>query len=141
MTELSEADGKVFRIEVDPGLTPTEIEHLQWRAQSAGLAADFYAVAVADDAVFAVPSPQASLSRQILLNEVAGAPPIETYQILEFHERDLGADARIVFYEMYQKRIGLDGIYAAISTVYVRRGERWLMLYHQQTPLRRGTAE
>ncbi|CAM4081524.1 nuclear transport factor 2 family protein [Nocardia ninae] len=118
-------------------LGPAEIEFLQWRALSAGEGAEFYDSVLADDAVLAVPSPHASLSRQIALNAVAGAPAIETYQILEFHERPLGADAHIVFYEMYQKRVGLDGIYAAISTVYIKRDNRWLMQYHQQTPLRR----
>ncbi|MFI6041621.1 DUF4440 domain-containing protein [Nocardia sp. NPDC051321] len=126
-------------ISADP--SPAEIEFQQWRALSAGSGAEFYDDVLADDAVLAVPSPHASLSKQIALNAVAGAPPIETYQILEFHERALGPDAHIVFYEMYQKRVGLDGIYAAISTVYTRRGNRWLMQYHQQTPLRRGSAE
>ncbi|MFI6213947.1 hypothetical protein ACIBCD_18310 [Nocardia brasiliensis] len=121
--------------------SPTEIEFLQWRALSAGDGAKFYDHATAADAVFAVPSPHASLSRRIMLNAVGTAPPIEAYQILEFHERSLGPDAHIVFYEMYQKRVGVDGIYAAISTVYIRRDNRWLMQYHQQTPLRRGSAE
>ncbi|WP_433654451.1 hypothetical protein ACQPW1_27415 [Nocardia sp. CA-128927] len=121
--------------------SPAEIEFQQWRALSAGKGAEFYDSVLVDDAVLAVPSPHATLSRQITLNAVAGAPPIETYQILEFHERALGPDAHIVFYEMYQKRVGLDGIYAAISTVYTRRNNRWLMQYHQQTPLRRGSVE
>ncbi|MFE9577495.1 DUF4440 domain-containing protein [Nocardia sp. NPDC006044] len=121
--------------------SPTEIEFEQWRALSAGTGAEFYDGVLADDAVLAVPSPHSSLSRQIALNAVAGAPPIETYQILEFHERPLGPDGYIVFYEMYQKRVGLDGIYAAISTVYIRRDNRWQMQYHQQTPINRGSGE
>lgn len=141
MSVLSEAGDKVSTISVSPDLTPTEIEFLQWRALSSGCGADFYAKVTAEEAVFAVPSPQSSLSRQRTLNEVANAPDIETYQILEFHERELDENSRIVFYEMYQKRVGLDGIYAAISTVYVRRQDRWLMMYHQQTPLQRGASE
>ncbi|MGY2060779.1 hypothetical protein ACW9HQ_38435 [Nocardia gipuzkoensis] len=118
---------------VDP--SPTEIEFRQWRELSAGTGAEFYADVTAEDAVFAVPSPHASLTRRVMLDAVAQAPRIEVYQILEFHERALGPEAFLVFYEMYQKRVGLDGIYAAISTVYVRRDGRWLMQYHQQTPL------
>ncbi|PXX71255.1 hypothetical protein DFR70_101677 [Nocardia tenerifensis] len=140
----------VTQAETNPGntvedfsadLSPAEIEFQQWRALSAGRGAEFYDAVLAEDAVLAVPSPHASLSRRIALNAVAGAPAIETYQILEFHERTLGPEAHIVFYEMYQKRVGLDGIYAAISTVYTRRHDRWLMLYHQQTPLRRVSVE
>lgn len=118
-------------------LSPVELEFRQWQVWTSGDAAEFYAAVMADDAVFAVPSPHATLTRQVALNAVAGAPAIETYQILEFHERQLGADAHLVFYEMYQKRVGLAGIYAAISTTYVRRADRWLMQYHQQTPLER----
>ena len=119
-------------------LSPVELELRQWQVWSSGGALEFYAAVMADDAVFAVPSPHATLTRQVALNAVAGAPLVETYQILEFHERELGADAHLVFYEMYQKRVGLAGTYAAISTTYVKRADRWLMQYHQQTPLERG---
>lgn len=119
-------------------LGPVELELRQWQAWTSGGGPSFYAEVMADDAVFAVPSPHATLTRQVALNAVATAPMIETYQILEFHERELGADAHLVFYEMYQKRVGLAGIYAAISTIYVKRADRWLMQYHQQTPLERG---
>jgi len=117
---------------------PVELELRQWQAWTSGDGPAFYAEFMADDAVFAVPSPHATLTRQVILNAVTTAPMIEAYQILEFHERELGADAHLVFYEMYQKRVGLPGIYAAISTIYVKRADRWLMQYHQQTPLERG---
>jgi Domain of unknown function (DUF4440) len=119
-------------------LSPVELELRQWQAWSSGDAPEFYAEIMADDAVLAVPSPHATLTRQVALNAIGMAPAIETYQVLELHERELGADAHLVFYEMYQKRMGLAGIYAAISTTYVKRADRWLMQYHQQTPLERG---
>ncbi|WP_306358394.1 MULTISPECIES: DUF4440 domain-containing protein [unclassified Nocardia] len=136
-TAVQDHGGSVAGEPDDP--SPTEIEFRQWRALSSDAGAEFYARVTAADAVFAVPSPHATLTRRTVLDAVAAAPRIETYQILEFHERALGPDAFLVFYEMYQKRVGLDGIYAAISTVYVRRNSRWLMQYHQQTPLQRGS--
>src|ERR1700730_10734382 len=107
-------------------LSPVELEFRQWQAWTSGDGAEFYAAVMADDAVFAVPSPHATLTQQTAANAVDTAPAIETYQILEFHERQLAADAHLVFYEMYQKRVGLAGIYAAISTTYVKRADRWL---------------
>jgi hypothetical protein len=115
-----------------------DIEYEQWEILSSDDGAEFYRRYLTDDGLMAVPSPHGIMDRDRVISEVEAAPPIVEYKLDDPQVIVGNNDSGIVVYSMYQRRRGLDGFRAAISSAYVRRDGAWRMVYHQQTPLLEG---
>jgi hypothetical protein len=106
------------------------IEESFWGA--AGDAAR-YAAHLAPDALHVFPG-MGVLDRDAVLAGVAGAEPWESVEMLEPRFVELGDDAAALVYAAHATRAAGEAYEVGITSVYRRRGGRWELVLHQQTP-------
>lgn len=110
-----------------------ELEREGWQALSNGSGADFYGAAMADEAMMALPV--GLLDRKACIDAMAAAPPWTTHELSDFQVVPLSETSAMVVYSAEAQREGQPPHRALMSTTYVQRDGRWLITFHQQTPL------
>jgi len=111
-----------------------EIESLErrgWEALSGPHGAVFYEDAMADDALMVFPG--MVMDKATAISTIREVQPWATHELSDVR---VAADdhAAIVTYRAAARRAGQPAYEAVMSSVYVRRGGRWLLLLHQQSP-------
>jgi uncharacterized protein (TIGR02246 family) len=111
-----------------------EIEQLErrgWEALSGPDGAAFYEDALADDGLMVFPG--MVMVKQTAISTIGEVQPWSTFELRDV--RVSGDDnAALVTYRAKAQRAGEPEYEAVMSSVYVRRGGRWLVLLHQQSP-------
>ena len=117
------------------GTLVAELEDLErrgWQALSSSAGADFYSEVMADDGLMVFPG--MVLDKQAALDAIKAAAPWSSFELIELRVIDLGQDSGVIIYRAAAQRRN-ESIYEAwMSSVYVRRGDRWLLVLHQQSP-------
>ena len=119
---------------MDPDDELIALETDGWRALSADAtqATEFYARVLDDTVVMLLPGGMRLTDRDEILRSMGGAP-WTSFALDDPRVVRLGADGAVVVYGVDAERDGAP--YAAlVSSAYVRRGERWRLAFHQQTP-------
>lgn len=111
-----------------------DLEKRGWTALSSGKAAaqEFYDTVLDSEVVMLFPGGTMLSSRDEILRSMAG-PPWAWFRIEEARTLALGDDAGLIAYRAKAQREGGEVYSALISSVYVRRGSEWKMVFHQQT--------
>ena len=117
-----------------PATDPLELERRGWEALATGAddAAAYYRDVLADDAVMVFPGGVVVDGRDAILSSMGG-PPWSSYELADEVVHRHG-DTAVVVYRAAAEREGQPTYEALISTVYVRDGDRWRLVLHQQTP-------
>ncbi len=110
-----------------------EMERQGWRALGNGTAAEFYADAMTDEAVMALPI--GLLDRKACIEAMAAAPPWSSHELSDFRVVSLAETSAMVVYSATAQREGQPPYRAIMSTIYVVKDDGWLITFHQQTPL------
>ena len=111
-----------------------DLENKGWLALSKGAdaALEFYDKVLDEEVIMLFPGDMYLSDRDEILR-LMDSPPWEWYRIEPPVAQALGDRAGLLVYRVEAQRPG-DEIYKAlVCSVYVRRGERWKMTFHQQT--------
>jgi ketosteroid isomerase-like protein len=111
-----------------------EIEALErrgWEALSGPDGATFYEDAMADDGLMVFPG--MVMDKATALATIRDVQPWSTFELADVR---VAADdnTALVTYRASARRAGQPEYVAVMSSVYVRRGDRWLLMLHQQSP-------
>ena len=111
------------------------LEEEGWRALSDGpeAATAFYERVLDDAVVMLLPGGLRLDDRATVIGSLAG-PPWASYDLESPRVLPLGEDAAAVTYGVVARRDGAAPYSALMSSLYVRRGGRWRLALHQQTP-------
>ncbi|HZQ34578.1 MAG TPA: nuclear transport factor 2 family protein [Dehalococcoidia bacterium] len=109
------------------------LEERGWQALSSDAGRAYYAGNLADDAVLIVPG--TVLDKQTWLDALQSPRPWVEHRIEDARLVTLTPDCATLVYRATARRAGEAAYPALISSTYVRRGGRWLLAVHQQTPL------
>jgi len=111
------------------------LEEEGWRALSDGpeAATAFYERVLDDAVVMLLPGGLRLDDRATVIASLAG-PPWASYDLESPRVLPLGEDTAVVTYGVVARRDGAAPYSALMSSVYVRRGGRWRLVLHQQTP-------
>jgi hypothetical protein len=111
-----------------------DLEERGWTALSSGEAAarEFYEAVLDREVVMLFPGGTVLSSRTEILRSMGG-PPWAWFRIEEPRTLALGNDAGLIAYRAKAQRQGGEVYPALISSVYVRRGREWKLVFHQQT--------
>jgi uncharacterized protein (TIGR02246 family) len=112
------------------------LERRGWEALSGPDGADFYRDAMADDGLMVFPG--LVLDKATTLRAIAAAPPWSRFELEDVREIAATPDSAIVVYRATAQREGEDPYEANMTSVYARRGGRWQLVLHQQTPVATG---
>ena len=121
-------------------LSSDEIEALErqgWEALSSPNAARFYEEVMADDGLMVFPS--LVMDKQAALRAIHQAEPWSTFELSDVRVT-ASQGVRLIIYRAVAQRSGQPQYQAVMSSVYVRRGDDWKLLLHQQTPSRSSSA-
>ncbi|MGY1760283.1 nuclear transport factor 2 family protein [Geodermatophilus sp. SYSU D00779] len=112
------------------------LEEEGWRALSdgPGAATAFYERVLDEEVVMLLPGGLRLDDRATVIASLAGPPPWAAYDLESPRVLPLGEDAAVVTYGVVARRGGAAPYSALMSSVYVRRGGRWRLALHQQTP-------
>ncbi len=111
--------------------TLLDLERQFWQAAGDP---DFYRGGFADDGVMAFHV--GIMNKAEILRSMDGAGEWAEFSIDEPRFVQIAPDAASLTYTTRARPAGSDEHYAAaITSVYARRGEGWLLVLHQQTPL------
>jgi uncharacterized protein (TIGR02246 family) len=108
-----------------------ELERRGWQALSGPDGAAFYEDAMADDGLMVFPG--MVMDKATAIATIREVKPWATYELSDVR---LAADvnAALITYRAKAQRAGQPEYKAVMSSVYVRRDRRWLLLLHQQSP-------
>ena len=109
-----------------------ELEHRGWEALSGPGGVTFYNDVMASDGVMIFPG--TIMDKQEALAAIADAAPWSTFALEHLKVIEQGPDAGVVVYYAIAQREGSSPYRAWMSSAYVRREGRWLLVVHQQTP-------
>lgn len=99
---------------------------------------EFYEENFADDGVMAFSI--GVMGKDAVVESMVGASEWASFTIDDPRLVELGEDAAALVYTTVAYAVGESDPYrAALTSVYVRRGGRWSLAVHQQTPLVRRT--
>lgn len=99
----------------------------------------FYESAFADDGVMAFDI--GIMAKGEVLDAVGASGAWEEFAIDDPHLIQISPDVASLTYTATARALGQDATYrAVVSSVYVSRGGRWVLVLHQQTPMRAGSA-
>jgi hypothetical protein len=108
-------------------------EHDGWRALASGRGAEHYRRHLAENAVMAFSF--GVLSQQEAIGAMEAAPPWSNFELIEPRVVELSPDSGIVVYRVNAQRAGEEPYEAIISSTFVRGDGRWLLAFHQQSPI------
>ena len=113
----------------------TELEDLErrgWEALSGPDGAEFYADVMADDGVMVFPG--MVLDKEQTLRAIADAGPWLGFELSDVRVIEAAPNTAFIVYAATAQR-STDAAYRAVMTSgYVRRDGRWLLILHQQSP-------
>ena len=120
-----------------PSLRETLIarEREAWDA-SGGADGRWYRENLTEDALLIFAGAPEPMGREATAAAVdASTGSWEHYELQDVKLVELGTDAALLTYLGVARRSGEDADFAAsISTAYVKKGDTWLLAFHQQTP-------
>jgi hypothetical protein len=94
--------------------------------------ADAYRQHLADEALVVVPG--MVLDREATIEAIASSPGWDVATMDDATTLRLSEDTAVITYR-FDGRRGEEAYVALLSSVYVSREGRWLLAFHQQTPL------
>ncbi len=95
---------------------------------------DFYRTHVAEDCVMIFPEPAGELhGRQAIVDSLAGAPRWKGVEMTPTLAWQTDA-AVLITYRASARRDDADPYNLRASSLYVRDGDAWMLMFHQQTP-------
>ena len=98
--------------------------------------AEVYESGVAPEALFVLPGPIGTLTRSQTIDVIRGSPRWDEVAFESVHTIRPRIDVALLSYEGIGQRDGGKTVYRArCSSMYVETGGRWLLIFHQQTPL------
>ena len=111
-----------------------DLEESGWTALASGEAAaqEFYDAVLDGDALMLFPGGATLSSRDEILRSMSG-PPWAWFRIQEPRTLALGNDAGLIAYRARAQREGAEVYSVLASSVYVRRGAAWKLVFHQHT--------
>jgi uncharacterized protein (TIGR02246 family) len=115
----------------DPTDELEALERRGWEALSGPDGAAFYEEAMADDGLMVFPG--MVMDKATALATIREVPPWATFELSDLQVAG-DEDAALVTYRAKAQRLGQHEYEAVMSSVYVRRHGRWLLLLHQQSP-------
>lgn len=107
------------------------LERQGWEALSGPDGAAFYEDAMADDGLMVFPG--VVMDKATAIETIGRVEPWSAYELSDVRVSTDG-NAGLVTYRAYARRAGQGPYEAVMSSVYVRRNRRWLLLLHQQSP-------
>jgi uncharacterized protein (TIGR02246 family) len=108
-----------------------ELERRGWEALSGPDGAAFYDDAMADDGLMVFPG--MVMDKSTAIATIREVQPWATYELAEVRVA-VDANAALITYRAKAQRASQPEYEAVMSSVYVRRDGRWLLLLHQQSP-------
>jgi hypothetical protein len=109
------------------------LERAGWEALSGGDPVAFYDRLLTSDAVMVLPG--MVMDRDEVLRSWNGVTPWSDYRLDERAVVTLGGEVVALTYQATARRPGQTRPYrATMTSVYVRREDRWRLALHQQTP-------
>jgi hypothetical protein len=111
-----------------------ELERRGWVALTEGEDATrrFYEAVLDQEVMMLFPGGSMMTNRAEIIRSMGG-PPWAWYRMKDTRTLALGKDAGMVAYRARALRRGGRVYSALVSSVYVRRGSKWKMVFHQQT--------
>ena len=112
-----------------------DLEHSAWEALSTSgdAAAEFYERVLAEQVLMLLPGGMVIDGREDVIDSVRGAP-WTSFELSDERVLDLGMSGAVVAYRATARRG--DTEYAALfNSTYVRDGDSWRLVLHQQTPV------
>ena len=92
---------------------------------------------LAPDSLMILPPPAGVLGRAATIDAIRSSARWATVTFLDKHLIHANADAAVLVYVALADRGGPESAYSAqCSSTYVRSGEGWQLVAHQQAPLR-----
>lgn len=113
------------------------MQHALWNLERAFWlgGVDVYQDHLAADALMVFPAPVGVLDRAATLAAIEAAPRWRSALFSAQRTLQPAADVFILCYAVHAKRDDAQPGYAALcSSTYVRQGEQWRLVLHQQTP-------
>ena len=113
-----------------------ELEERGWRALSTGQvgARAFYSSLLSHDVVMVFPGGLRLSGKENVLASI-GAQPWNSYQLTDVQVLSLSKSGALVIYRVTAQREGGEPYGALASSLYVERQGRWVLAFHQQTPI------
>jgi hypothetical protein len=111
------------------------LEEQGWAAlaSDAATAVAFYDGVLDDEAVMLLPGGLVIEDRQMILKSMSGQP-WSSYSLADWRVIQPTGDTAVVTYSVVAQRAGSEPYSALMSSLYVRRADRWKLVFHQQTP-------
>lgn len=98
--------------------------------------ADVYESRVAPDALFVLPGRIGTLTRSQTIDVIRRSPRWEEVAFESVHTIRPRMEVALLSYEGIGQRDGSKTVYRArCASMYVDKGGRWMLIFHQQTPL------
>ena len=115
-------------------LAADELERLErrgWEALSGPNGARFYDEVMAEDGLMVFPG--LVMDKRAALDVIRQAAPWSTFELSDVHVTATHW-VGLINYRAVGERSGQSQYEAVMSSVYVRRGDEWKLLLHQQSP-------
>jgi len=107
------------------------LEHRFWEASTD---VDFYREHLADEAVLVFPYGVGALDKGMIAYTInASSEEWISHEFEEVQVVPIGDDAAVITYKAIGERPDDEPFEAYISSTYIRRNGRWLLVFHQQT--------
>jgi hypothetical protein len=109
-----------------------ELERRGWEALSGPDGAGFYREVMADEGVMVFPG--LVMDKDATLKVMAEVAPWATFELQDLRAIQPAPDCGMVVYRADAQRTGEGRYHAEMTSVYVRRNQRWQLVLHQQSP-------
>jgi hypothetical protein len=110
-----------------------EAEREGWLALTTTDGADYYERHLTATAMMGFAS--GVMSRSDAIEAMKSAPPWSSFEIIDPQVVELTADSGVLVYRVVAQRPEQPPYRALISSVFVREDGRWLLAFHQQSPM------
>jgi hypothetical protein len=108
-----------------------QMEHRFWEAATDP---EFFGEHLADEAVMVFPYGVGAMDKAMVLYTIrANVEKWASFELTEVQLVPIGGDAAVIAYKVTAGRSEDDPFKAFISSTYLRRDGRWLLVFHQQT--------
>ncbi|HEY3881362.1 MAG TPA: nuclear transport factor 2 family protein [Trebonia sp.] len=109
-----------------------ELEERGWQALSSDEPVKFCEEWLASDAVMIVPG--VIIDRETFLRAVGIEQPWASHRIEDAHVLSLTDESAALIYRVTARRAGQPDFIGLLTSIYVKRADRWKLVLHQQTP-------
>ena len=112
-----------------------DLEHRGWQALSEGTGADFYGDLMTDDGVMVLANGSIA-DRAAVVQALRGSPPWQRFELDSARTVGAGDGAAVLVYTARAWREEAEEPFVgAMTSTYVRDGDRWRLAVYTQTPL------